>query len=232
MKKHNRLKTARLITYVILAAACLALIFFNKDVYHGIAHDSGMRALCVILWLTFVFSFFYTILDFSYTANLKKDFSELDYAVHTDSLSGLANRFSADSIIESYLDKPVPRDFCCVMMDISNLAEINELHGHITGNAMIREFSDILADASRDLCYVARNGGNKFLAIFDKATESDIRLFSEKLQHSILKRNALPGALPIHYRTGMSWHEGPEANIKGVTDLIALANRRLYEDRA
>ena len=231
MKRNNALKTIRLAVYIVLAVISFALVLLNRDIYYGIAHDMNMRALCVLLWLTFGVSFFFAILDFRSMSTMKKDFSELDYAVHTDTLSGLANRFGADSIIESYLDKPVPENFCCIMMDIRNLAEINELHGHITGNGLIRDFSAILSSAASDRCHVARNGGNKFLAIFEDAAQEDILAFSEALQTGVSNHNAVPGIVPLRYRTGIAFHEPASAGIREVTDMIALANRRLYEDR-
>lgn len=47
---------------------------------------------------------------------------------------------------------------------------INNTYGHVIGNATIQSFSDVLSGASVGLCFVGRNGGNKFLALFENCT--------------------------------------------------------------
>ena len=85
-------------------------------------------------------------------------------------------------MIEKYLDKPLPEDIACVMFDLTNIYMINQLYGHIQGNQVIKEFSDILRSSSTDLCFVGRNGGNKFLAVFENATKQNIITFLEKVK--------------------------------------------------
>ena len=230
VKKHDVLRAVQLIVYIALAVACIVLLILDNDLYHAVARDYQVRTVCILLWITFAVSFVFLLLDFNFSSTLKKDFRELDYAVHTDTLSGLANRFSADSILEAYLDKPVPPDFCAAMIELTNIREVNELHGHLAGNKLIREFADILNESAPKNCCVARNGGNKFLAIFESASDEDIHAFSENIQRYVTQHNSDPDATVIRYRTGLAYHEPPEAAIRNVTDLVSLANRRIYDD--
>ena len=187
-----------------------------------------MRLICILLWITLGVSFVFTLVAFNFSANFKKDYRELDYAVHSDPLSGLANRLSADALIEGYLDKPIPRNFGAVMIDLSNIRETNELYGHLTGNALIRDFAEILNTASSGLCYVARNGGNKFLAVFEDTNEERISSFLHLVSDLVQRHNEIKKERVIRYRVGVSFNE-PEETVKSVTDMIALANRRIYE---
>lgn len=229
MKKQDALKTIQLIIYIVMTAVCFYLIVMNEDIYHLIAQDPHIRLVCILLWISLGMAFLFMLLDFNFSSAFKKDYRELDYAVHSDPLSGLANRLSADAMIEKYLEKPVPEDFACVMIDLANIREINELHGHLAGNAVIREFADILNNASMGLCYVARNGGNKFLAIFEQTEEEEIVTFIRNVETLMRVHNETAGDKAIRYRMGVAFHEDPELNIRNVPDLIALANRRIYE---
>ncbi len=229
MKKHDLLKIIQLIVFIILTAVCFYCIVLNPEIYHLIAQDAHIRLVCVLLWITLGLSFLFILLDFNFSSAFKKDYRELDYAVHSDPLSGLANRLSADAMIEKYLNKPVPDDFACVMIDLANIRETNELYGHLAGNTLIREFSDMLNTASVGLCYVARNGGNKFLAIFEKTDENHIAAFLRNVTEEVKKYNDSHGACPIYYRVGVAFHEEKTENLKSVPDLIALANKRIYE---
>lgn len=230
MKKQDLLKTVQLIVFIVLAAVSIYLVVFNSEIYHRIAQDPHIRMVCILLWLSLGLTFLFILLDFNFSANFKKDYRELDYAVHSDPMSGLANRLSADTMIEKYLDKPVPQDLACVMINLVNIRETNELRGHLAGNMLIREFSDILNGASMGLCYVARNGGNKFLAIFEETTDEEVNEFLKKVKMLVDEHNNASGNMPIRYRHGVAFHEDASRNIKSVPDLIALANRRIDED--
>lgn len=229
MKKQEILKSVQLIVFILLTAVCVYCIVLDNEIYHLIAEDKHIRLVCVMLWITQLLSFLFILLDFNFAASFKKDYRELDYAVHSDPLSGLANRLGADTLIEKYMDMPVPDDFGCCMLELSNIREINELHGHAVGNALIRDFAEILNSASFNNCYVARNGGNKYLAIFEHSDSGTINAFLRELEENIKNYNAVAGNYPIRYRYGVAIKESADKMIKGVPDLIALANRRIYE---
>ena len=229
MKKHEFLyKTIQLILYIILAGCCLYIILFDSRLYHLVASDPSIRLLCIFLWLTLGLSFIFIYRDFMFFSSYKSNYRELDFAVHSDPLSGLANRFSCDVMIEKYLDKPLPEDIACVMFDLTNIYMINQLYGHIQGNQVIKEFSDILRSSSTDLCFVGRNGGNKFLAVFENATKQNIITFLEKVKGKTQAYNqASSNCLSIEYKYGIAFHEGE--NVKMITDLIALSNQRIHQ---
>ena len=118
MKKLDIAKTIQLIVFIILALVCAGLILLNPELYHMIGADSRVRLICGLLWLVLFISFLFIFLDFSLLSSWKKDFRELNYAVHSDPVAGIANRFSCDALIEKYLDKPLPENMGCIMPEL------------------------------------------------------------------------------------------------------------------
>lgn len=228
MKKHEIIKTIQLILLLALAAFSLIYIVIDQDRYHLVAENPSMMLVSALLWLSLVLSFIFILLDFRFSSGFKKDMRELDYAVHSDPLSGLANRLGADALIDSYIGKEIPENFSCLMMDISNIREVNEKYGHIAGNDIIRQFSEILNAAGGGLGYVARNGGNKFLAIFEDATEEQVAVFVHNVEVGTDFFNQGSTQGEIRYRIGVS-SKKKDPELKDVTDMVALANRRIYE---
>ncbi|MCI8586789.1 MAG: diguanylate cyclase [Lachnospiraceae bacterium] len=230
MKKTDFIyKTIQLILFILLTACCLGVILFDQRVYHLVASDPAFRMLCIFLWLALGLSFLFIYRDFHYFTSSRKDYRELDYAVHSDPLSGLANRFSCDVMIEKYLDKPIPENLGCIMFDLTNIHDTNKHYGHLKGNQLIRDFSSILHLASTNMCFVGRNGGNKFLALFEDGNTYKMDSFLKKLDQKIQLYNQDPASsLLIEYRYGIAFHEGEE--VKTITDLIALSNRRISRE--
>ena len=226
MKKHAVFKSVQLAVFVIAAAALIVFVFTDPEVYHQAAADTATRLLCVSLWALLGLSFIFLFLDFYYFLSYRKDYREMDYALHSDPLSGIANRYSCDMIVEKYLDKPLPADMGCIMIDITNIQEINRLYGHLQGNMAIADFSGILNAASEGLCFVGRNGGNKFLALFENTTEAKMSLFLDRVREKTSAYNINAKTSAISYRVGTAFHEGEEIN--EITKLIALSNSRIF----
>lgn len=227
MKKLDIAKTIQLIVFIIVALVCAVLILLNPELYHMIAADSRVRLICGLLWLVLFISFLFIFLDFSLLSSWKKDFRELNYAVHSDPVAGIANRFSCDAIIEKYLDQPLPENMGCVMFDLTNISEINKDYGHIQGNILIRDFSNILRMTSLNLCFVGRNGGNKFIALFEDTDRERIDMFLSRVEQKVAEHNAIANAYPIKYRYGIAFHDGVATPT--VTDLIALSFKRINQ---
>lgn len=227
MKRFDNLKTTQLIVFVVLTVICLIIVFLNKDLFNLIAMQSDVRLMCIMLWIALGLSFLFTFLDFNFFATFKQDYRELNFAVHSDPVAGIANRYSSDALIEPYLDKPLPPDMACIMLELSNIKDINEQYSHVQGNKLIKEFSDILRLASIDLCFVGRNGGNAFLVIFENASEKKIDLFLSRVKQKVINNNTDFANYPIKYKYGIAFHE--DKSVKTITDLIALSNRRIFK---
>ena len=224
MKRLNYLKIAQLVIYVILTIVCICKIFLNGNVFHQIANDSNMLLLCGLLWAVLGISFIFMFIDFRYFLSYQKEYIEMNYAIHSDPLSGIANRYSCDIIIEQYLDKPLPENMGCINFDLTNIQAINKNLGHVEGNVVIKAFSDILTGCANDKCFVGRNGGNKFIAIFESTTEEEMMNFLNSVEEKVKGYNNIHHAHAIRYRVGAAYHEGN--NVSTITDLIALSSRR------
>lgn len=225
MKKFDLLKTIQLIVLIVLTVVCALIVFLNRDLFHIIASDQDVKLMCTMLWIAMGLSFLFIFFDFTLFSGFKKDYRELDYAVHSDPATGMANRTSSDALIEKYLDKPLPANMGCIMFELANIKETNKLYGHIQGNLLIRDFATILRISSVELCFVARNGGNKFLALFESGGAPAIETFLERVESKVRVHNSDIDNHPVEYNYGIAFNEGDK--VSDITELIALSNRRI-----
>ena len=228
MKKFDIFKTIQLILFVSLAGAGILIILTDRELYQMIANDPHIRALCILLWAVLGLSFLFIFMDFNLLFTLKRDYRELDFAVASDPVAGIANRNSCDTIIEKYLDKPLPNNIGCIMFDLTSLGKANRIWGHLKGNELIHDFSSILQSSSVNLCFVGRNGGNKFLALFENCTTQKMDTFLSRVEKKVAKHNTDSTLPPIQYQYGSAYLENEK--IQTITDLIALSNQRIYHD--
>lgn len=224
-KKFELIKTIQLMLLIVIAAVGLFVIFTDGQLYQMVGRDPSVRILCILLWLTLALSFIGIYWDFSTHSSFKKDYRELDYAVYNDRLAGIANRYSCDAMIEKYLDKQLPDTLGCAMLDLVNIREINDAYGHAKGNETIQEFSNILHTASLGLCFVGRNGGNKFMALFEDCDESKINTFLTRVHQQVEFYNTHGDMPTLEYRTGRALSR--DERVSTITQLISLSDRRL-----
>ena len=224
-KKYEIFKSIQLLVLVILTALGLMLIFTDGELYQQIGSSRSVKSLAALLWLSLGLSYAFVLVDFRINAGIKKDYKELNYALHNDRVAGIANRYSCDAIIDKYVDKPLPPEIGCVMLEISNIRDINEQHGHLAGNASIQEFANILLTSSVGICFVGRNGGNKFMALFEDCSEEKINSFLTRINQKIDTHNSAGESPRLEYKTGRAY--GADESVTTITGLIGLADRRL-----
>lgn len=224
MKKFNTFKIVQLILLIILTAVSLYMLM-QPEVKQYIFDSTPATILFIIVWAVLLVTFIFLLIDFSLISSMKMNYHNLYDVAYSDPLSGIPNRFSCDTIIEKYYDKKLPDDIACVMIDLSNLPEINTLYDHRTGNKVLKDFSGILSTAAVSLCFVGRNGGNKFLAIFENCTDEKLNTFLNRVTDRVDQYNQASDSISMEYRIGKAMNR--DEHLEQITKLIYLANSRI-----
>lgn len=84
----------------------------------------------------------------------------LERDADTDPLTDLDNRRSYQRQLRRALDSDAPVKV--VMLDLDGLKQINDQHGHVRGDALLRTFAALLQHAFRPQTQVFRFGGDEF----------------------------------------------------------------------
>ena len=226
MKRFNTFKILQLSLLILITMLSLCLLM-QPDIKQYVFSSKPATILFVVVWIILLSSFIFLLIDFNLISSIKLDYHNLYEAAYSDLSSGIPNRFSCDTIIEKYYDAPLPENVGCVMIDFTNLYNINSQYDRKTGNQMLKEFSNILSQSAVSLCFVGRNGGNKFLAIFENCTDEKLNTFLARIKNGVEKHNLEPNAIKLEYATGsaLNAHE----NLDQITRLISLANSRISE---
>jgi diguanylate cyclase (GGDEF)-like protein len=112
---------------------------------------------------------------------------ELRKKASHDALTALWNRGAVLEILERELvhgaREGVP--LSVIMCDLDYFKRINDNHGHLTGDAALREAADRLRGALRQSDWLGRYGGEEFLAVLPKCDLSEGMRTGERLREAI-----------------------------------------------
>ncbi len=83
-----------------------------------------------------------------------------------DSLTGLANRRNVEDRMEWRVAHQ--QMFCVVFLDLNRFKQVNDIHGHMAGDSLLKRFADELRSNTRPTHLVGRWGGDEFILILDR----------------------------------------------------------------
>lgn len=107
-----------------------------------------------------------------------------------DSLTGLYNRpfLFAAVAREIARSQRSGRGFCLVMLDLDDLKEINDRHGHHAGDAVLRAIADTLRTSIRRADVAARYGGDEFVTLLPETDPTGGWVVAEKIRLALRER--------------------------------------------
>ena len=116
-----------------------------------------------------------------------------------------------------------------VMMDIDFFKSVNDTHGHLVGDEVLREFGTRLLGVCREENLLARYGGEEFSLLMPSATKEEAIELAERCRLEIANTpfQTAAGLLDITASFGIGCL--PKSETLLVTELIKIADDRLYD---
>ncbi len=151
---------------------------------------AALGMICLFL-IAFILVLFYEkqgkkLFNFSLFRSVKD--AEIEEYSLQDSLTGLPNRRAFDSHLESAEKrcKRSGKSFAIAYIDLDHFKPINDNYGHHVGDALLNITAERLNTAIRGCDFVARIGGDEFVAILEEIhTEEDVRPIAQRIVDSI-----------------------------------------------
>jgi len=152
----------------------------------------------------------------------------LEQQAITDSLTGMINHEHVFSELAKSLESARLQDMplCIVMADLDYFKKVNDTHGHLAGDGVLKEVANRIKNSLRGFDIVGRYGGEEFLLILNRADLATARMVAERIRSRIV---ATPIDLPevlldVTISMGVAM-AGPDEN---VPSLVERADRALY----
>lgn len=124
---------------------------------------------------------------------------ELDRLRRIDTLTGLSRRGDWEEQAERVLSAHVPGGQACILLiDVDHFKQINDQHGHLAGDATLRELATRMRQLMRPNDHVGRRGGDEFAVLLPGTTQADALAIAERLRCEVeqIRLRDYPGVLP------------------------------------
>ena len=150
----------------------------------------------------------------------------------TDDLTGLANKRAFREVMakEAARAGRFEHDLSLMILDIDDFKQVNDTHGHLQGDEVLRTIGRILNAESRDIDEPARFGGEEFAVVLPETSAHGALEVAERVRAAIARTpvHLVDGAgeLRVEASIGVATLPGLAANAE---DLIAAADAALYE---
>lgn len=154
--------------------------------------------------------------------HILRHFHLLNTQAQKDGLTGLANRRVFDYDIQALVEQKIP--FTLIMIDIDRFKSVNDLHGHLVGDDVIRFIATTMREVSRerDNCY--RYGGEEFAILLANQDVDAAFALAERLRTKIANTPSPTGYVVTISLGITALHEEDQRP----EDIIQRADNALY----
>lgn len=145
-----------------------------------------------------------------------------------DPLTGLTNRRAFLATFELEIDRSRRHQYplAVALLDIDHFKQINDRHGHASGDAVLAAVGRTLLARARSVDLLARWGGEEFVIAFSGAQGEGARLAAERLRLALAGLVVMAGETPIPVTASFGFTElGPDDTPSSVID---RADRAMY----
>lgn len=156
-----------------------------------------------------------------------------EQATH-DALTSLQNRFSVLEVLQKEVSRANREGtgVAVIMADLDHFKRVNDTHGHLAGDAVLKEAARRMQSSVRDYDSIGRYGGEEFLIVLPGSSEDPALRLAERLRKAICGEPiAFPGG-SLHASISL----GATASCQGVQltpeMLIHAADEAMYRAKA
>ena len=147
-----------------------------------------------------------------------------------DPLTGLVNRrtFFTTLDMEWRRSRRTGYPLSCVMIDVDLFKKVNDTHGHMVGDAVLRSISSVLKKCCRDTDCVGRYGGEEFAVMLPDTDEHGAMLWAERCRLAVAEAPVLVDQTSVHVTVSMGVAQRND-NFATPEKLLDAADQALLE---
>jgi diguanylate cyclase (GGDEF)-like protein len=150
---------------------------------------------------------------------------------YRDPLTGMWNRRYFEERLQEEFSRSarggLGRCFSVVIVDLNDFKDINDRHGHLAGDAVLKWVGTFLSAHLRAHDIACRTGGDEFMVLLPEVSSITVASVIDRLRAELVRAN-VGRDVPVSLSIGSaSWPEFSES----CEMLLARADAAMYEDK-
>lgn len=148
-----------------------------------------------------------------------------------DDLTNVWNRPAIMQILaaESGRAQREGTSFGLLMVDLDHFKCVNDTHGHLAGDAVLREVAGRLAAGVRRYDQVGRYGGEEFLVVLPGCGLEEVGPLAERLRLQVLAAPVSTGEVTVNVTVSLGGTAAVDGQASDMKSMIRAADLGLYE---
>jgi diguanylate cyclase (GGDEF)-like protein len=149
-----------------------------------------------------------------------------------DPLTGLFNRTFFFAAVEREIARSARsgRGFCLLMMDLDELKQINDRHGHFFGDRVLRGVGEVIRLGGRRIDTAARYGGDEFVVLLPETDPTGAYVLAEKVRQGVAELRVDVAGTTIHPSVSIGVVSYPEDG-RTSDELMIAADASMYRSK-
>jgi diguanylate cyclase (GGDEF)-like protein/PAS domain S-box-containing protein len=156
---------------------------------------------------------------------------ELEERASIDALTGVLTRRALFDRLATEFERArrYGSPLSVAVLDLDHFKQVNDRHGHVMGDAMLRRLGQLLKKTLRTSDAAGRFGGDEFVLVFPELDLAAARQTAERIQDLMAKEGAvaLPDGKSLRLRASLGLSE-LTPDVTDVAMLVARADASLY----
>lgn len=161
---------------------------------------------------------------------LRRQDAQLEELAILDELTGLYNRrYVLQRLGEEVLRARRYRlPLSCLMLDLDHFKRVNDTHGHLAGDAVLRQLGATLRLSVRSTDVVGRYGGEEFLVLLPQTPLSGARTLAERIRWVVEQTVFDAGGVRVRCTVSIGVATAPQGEPPDLDRLVGAADEALY----
>jgi len=157
-------------------------------------------------------------------------FEEIYRMMVVDGLTQIANKRALDDFLDKEMarSRRYKRPLSALMMDIDHFKQVNDVHGHLTGDVVLKEMAAVIMKRIRREEMFARYGGEEFVIVLPETDRLGGIEFAEDIRRMVEEMTVSFEEQSIRISISVGVAEFDHARHRSWEDLIKAADKNLY----
>src|SRR5215213_2309542 len=159
---------------------------------------------------------------------------QMRHLAETDPLTNCFNRRDLMEKLEQEMDRAAryATMLTGMMIDIDNFKQINDTHGHLVGDRVLKQLANLLKREQRSVDIVARYGGEEFVVLLPETTNAESRNFAERILRRVATHDFGESGRPVRVTISIGIASYPDERVSDGESLLRLADTHLYRAKS